>query len=119
MFRPLVAYAGFAFVLLQVTEIIFPRLYMPEWTNTFIVVFVLLGFPVTIFFAWVYDITPKGIRKTVSKNKKAESPDSTTNKSKKYYCLLLAFLPLLVERFGCGIVWLGLRLQQKLIYRLV
>ena len=105
MFRPLVAYAGFAFVLLQVTEIIFPRLYMPEWTNTFIVVFVLLGFPITIFFAWVYDITPKGIRKTVSKNKKAESPDSTTNKSKK---ILLPITGLLTIVGGAFWVWYSL-----------
>ena len=51
MFHPLVAYAGFSFVILQVTEIIFPRLYFPAWTNTFIVILVILGFPITIFFA--------------------------------------------------------------------
>ena len=66
MFRPLVAYAGFSFVLLQVINIIFPALYLPGWTQTFVVVLVLLGFPITIFFAWVYDITPSGIKKTSS-----------------------------------------------------
>ena len=105
MFRPLVAYAGFAFVLLQVTEIIFPRLYMPEWTNTFIVVFVLLGFPVTIFFAWVYDITPSGIRKTVSNNEKTASLDRITNKSKKILLPITGFLTIVGAAFW---VWSSL-----------
>ena len=68
MFRPLVAYAGFSFILLQVINIIFPALRLPVWTQTFVVVLVLLGFPITIFFAWVYDITPSGIKKTSSTN---------------------------------------------------
>ena len=58
MFRPLVAYAAFAFGLIQVCSIVFPALLLPPWTNTFIVVLVILGFPITVFFAWVYDITP-------------------------------------------------------------
>ena len=68
MFRPLAAYAGFSFVLLQVINIIFPALRLPSWTQTFVVILVLLGFPITIFFAWVYDITPSGIKKTSSTN---------------------------------------------------
>ena len=64
MFRPLVTYAAFSFVLIQVCSIVFPALLLPDWTNTFIVVLVILGFPVTVFFAWVYDITPEGIQKT-------------------------------------------------------
>ena len=67
MFRPLVTYAGVSFVLLQVVSIIFPALYLPGWTQTFVVILMLLGFPITIFFAWMYDITPAGIKKTTSK----------------------------------------------------
>ena len=82
MFRPLVAYAGFAFVLLQVTEIIFPRLLLPDWTNTFVVVLALLGFPITVFFAWIYDITPtsEDIKIETSKNIEVEDMGDTTLK---------------------------------------
>ena len=41
MFRPLVAYAGFSFILLQVINIIFPALQLPPWTETFVVILVL------------------------------------------------------------------------------
>ena len=51
MFRPIVAYAAFAFALIQVVTIIFPALLLPSWTETFIVVLVILGFPIIIFFA--------------------------------------------------------------------
>ena len=72
MFKPLVAYAAFAFALIQVCTIVFPALLLPDWTVTFIVVLVILGFPVTVFFAWVYDITPEGIQKTSSASKSGD-----------------------------------------------
>ena len=104
MFRPLVAYAGFAFVTLQVTEIIFPRLFLPDWTNTFVVVLVLLGFPIIIILAWVYDITPRGIKKTFP-NKKDSASDNDANKSKKILLPLTGFFTVIGVIFW---VWYSL-----------
>ena len=99
MFRPLIGYAGFAFVLIQVCSIVFPALLLPEWTNTFIVVLILLGFPVTIFFAWVYDITPEGIKKTGSNKQSVPDTDSMQNKSKKMLLPLTGFLTIVGGAF--------------------
>jgi len=98
MFRPLAAYAGFSFVLLQVINIIFPALRLPSWTQTFVVVLVLLGFPITIFFAWVYDITPSGIKKT-------SSTKQAGLKSKK---ILLPITGLLTIVGGAFWIWYSL-----------
>ena len=80
MFRPLLAYAAFAFAIIQVCDIVFRALLLPPWTNTFIVVLVILGFPITVFFAWVYDITPDGIQQThvASKSSNNEKKSSKT-----------------------------------------
>ena len=98
MFRPLAAYAGFSFVLLQVINIIFPALRLPSWTQTFVVILVLLGFPITIFFAWVYDITPSGIKKTSSTNQ-------VGLKSKKILLPVTGFLTIVGGAFW---VWYSL-----------
>ncbi len=98
MFRPLVAYAGFSFVLLQVVNIIFPALRLPIWTETFVVILVLFGFPITIFFAWMYDITPSGIKKTSPK--KQVDP-----KSKKILLPITGFLTVVGFSFW---VWYSL-----------
>ena len=44
VFRSVAIYAGFAFVLIQVCSIVFPALYLPDWTMTFVVVLVIIGF---------------------------------------------------------------------------
>ena len=58
VFRSLAIYAGFSFVLLQVCDIVIPRLFLPEWTMTFIIVLVIIGFPIIAVLSWIYDITP-------------------------------------------------------------
>jgi len=58
VFRSLAIYAGFAFVLIQVCSIVFPALYLPDWTMTLLVVLLIIGFPTTLVLSWIYDITP-------------------------------------------------------------
>ena len=50
-------YGAAAFIIIQVAEIVFTRLLLPDWTVTFIIILVLLGFPVTFFLAWTFDLT--------------------------------------------------------------
>ncbi len=64
MFKPLAVYASFAFIAIQVTDVVTKRLFFPDWIGTFLIILILLGFPITFFLSWVYDITPDGIEKT-------------------------------------------------------
>ncbi|UCC83742.1 MAG: tetratricopeptide repeat protein, partial [Gemmatimonadota bacterium] len=45
-------------------EITFPALHLPEWVLTFVVVVVIIGFPIALVLAWALEITPEGIRRT-------------------------------------------------------
>ncbi|MDJ0905951.1 MAG: tetratricopeptide repeat protein [Woeseiaceae bacterium] len=56
-----VAYAIVAWLLLQIGEVTFTPLGLPEWVMTGLVVIVIAGFPVAVLLAWRYDITPSGI----------------------------------------------------------
>jgi len=62
--RIIIAYGAVAFVLLQAGEIILPAFQAPVWGLRLLVVVVLVGFPIALALAWVYEITPRGIRRT-------------------------------------------------------
>jgi TolB-like protein/Tfp pilus assembly protein PilF len=64
--RVAVVYAATAFVILQAADIMLPRLGVPEWAMSLIVILVVLGFPVAIVLAWALELTPDGVRVTPS-----------------------------------------------------
>ena len=60
-----VAYAVIAWVLLQIGEVTFEPLGLPEWLMRALVVIAIIGFPVAALFAWMFDIAPSGIRREI------------------------------------------------------
>ena len=57
-------YAAIAFVILQVTNMVVRPLRLPDWTEAFVIFLLCIGFVISVFVSWVYDITPTGVRKT-------------------------------------------------------
>jgi tetratricopeptide (TPR) repeat protein len=57
-------YAATAFIIMEAAEIMLPRFGLPDWTVTFIIILLIVGFLITIIFSWIFDITPEGIKKT-------------------------------------------------------
>ncbi len=64
VFRVAVAYAVVAFVALQVADIAFPALALPDWSLGFIILLTIMGFPIALVLAWVFDVTQEGVRRT-------------------------------------------------------
>ena len=64
VFRVSTTYAVVAWIIMQIGEVTFPALYLPDWVLTAVVVILLIGFPVVAIFAWIFDRTPDGIVKT-------------------------------------------------------
>ncbi|MDX1494114.1 MAG: hypothetical protein R3253_08655, partial [Longimicrobiales bacterium] len=58
------AYAVVAWLLLQVVDTVAPLMAMPEWVPGFVLILLGVGFPVALVFAWAYEITPDGLKKT-------------------------------------------------------
>jgi len=59
-------YATAAFMILEAVDIVFPRLNFPDWTITFVMILLAIGFPIAVIFSWIFDYTPKGIMRTKS-----------------------------------------------------
>lgn len=64
VFRSALAYAAGAFVFLQLGEIVLPAFQAPEWTMRVLVISAFLGFPPALCLAWVFDLTPEGLRRS-------------------------------------------------------
>ena len=72
VFRVAASYAVVAFIIFQLVEILFPIFKFPQWTQQFIVIIILLGFPIAVIFSWIFDKTPEGFIKTTKKNIKTD-----------------------------------------------
>ena len=64
VFRVAATYAVVAWILMQIGEVTFPALNIPDWVMSTLVLVLLAGFPITIIFAWIFDKTPQGYIKT-------------------------------------------------------
>ena len=63
VFKVVAAYIIVGWLIMQVGDTLAPALYLPEWVNSLLAYFLILGFPLAIFFAWAYEMTPDGIKK--------------------------------------------------------
>jgi eukaryotic-like serine/threonine-protein kinase len=64
VFRVSGFYVASAFVVAQVADIFLPGLGFPDWALRLVLVVLVLGFPVAVVLAWMFDLTPEGIRRT-------------------------------------------------------
>lgn len=58
-----VLYLIAAWLILQVAELLFDAIGVPEEFLRFIIAVVILGFPLVLIFSWVYEVTPEGIKR--------------------------------------------------------
>lgn len=64
VYRVAVAYAIIAWLLVQIATQTFPFFAIPNWVVRLVVFLVVLGFPVALVFAWIFELTPEGLKRT-------------------------------------------------------
>jgi TolB-like protein/Flp pilus assembly protein TadD len=64
VYRVAAAYVIAAGFIIQISSAVFPAWDLPNWAFRLVVVFLLIGFPISLILAWAYDLTPQGIRAT-------------------------------------------------------
>src|SRR5438132_10665707 len=64
VYRVAAAYIIAAGFIIQIASAVFPAWELPNWAFRFVVVLLLIGFPISLILAWAYDLTPQGIRAT-------------------------------------------------------
>jgi TolB-like protein len=64
VFKVGAAYVLVAWIIAQVASVFAPALSLPDWTVPLVSFLLILGFPVAVFLAWAYELTPDGIKRT-------------------------------------------------------
>lgn len=88
--RVAMLYVIASWLLLQVADVGISTLGLPDWTGRMVLLLLGLGFPVALVFAWVYELTPEGIRR------ESEVPPAESVVERTAYKLNLAIVVLLV-----------------------
>jgi TolB-like protein/Tfp pilus assembly protein PilF len=63
VYRVAVAYGVVSWLIVQIATQVFPFFDIPNWVVRMVVVVLTLGFPIAAILAWVYELTPEGIRR--------------------------------------------------------
>ena len=64
VFRVAAIYLVVGWLLMQVGDVMFPALRLPDWTSTLLAAFFILGLPLALIFAWAFELTPDGVVRT-------------------------------------------------------
>ncbi len=80
-----VTYAVVGWLLIQVVTQVFPPFEIPNWAERVVIVAILLGFPIALVLAWIFDITRHGIVRTSDaeseRRTQVTEPPTSTEKS--------------------------------------
>jgi TolB-like protein len=63
VYRVAIAYGVVAWLLIQVATQVFPFFEIPNWVVRLVVFVIVLGFPIAVIIAWVFEMTPEGMKR--------------------------------------------------------
>jgi tetratricopeptide (TPR) repeat protein len=104
-------YLAICWLILEPVHVIFHMLEVPVWANRLVLLLMALGFPAVVIFAWVYEITPEGLKPT------EEVPHGQSIRRQTGQRLNLAIIAVLALAAGYLVVtdiWLRNRLTSVL-----
>jgi len=100
VFRVAGTYAVVAWILMQIGEVTFPALKIPEWVMSTLVVVLLSGFPIAIIFAWIFDKTPDGFIKTKGEAVNFDDNIEWYTKKRTYFTVLGILFGFMIGIYG-------------------
>ena len=93
VFKVAIAYAIVAWLIAQVIAVVHNPLHLPEWFDTAVIVFLIIGFPVALLFTWAFELTPEGVQRTgkLSESTTAAAGDITATAPAEQSIAVLPF----------------------------
>jgi adenylate cyclase len=64
VYKVAVAYAIVGWLVMQIAATVVPALHLSDAITSAVVLLVILGFPIALIFAWAFELTPEGIKRT-------------------------------------------------------
>lgn len=99
VFKVAIAYLVVSWLTVQVAETLAPRMVLPDWVPSFIIILLLVGFPIALLFAWAFELTPDGIKKSKDV---AGDASITHHTSRKIDFIIIGALVLIIGGMAIG-----------------
>jgi len=90
VFKVAFVYIIAGWVTMQIVDIMFPALQLPDWLTTAIAAMLLIGFPFAIIFAWAFEMTPEGIKREQDVDRSQSITPDTGRKLNQSAVVILA-----------------------------
>jgi TolB-like protein len=114
VFRVGAAYVVVAWLLMQVTDTVVPALHLPSWIVTAVVLFLIIGLPLALVFAWAFELTPEGLKREAE----VEPAESISHRTgRKLDFLIIGALVLALGYFAYDKLLLGPQRDAALVER--
>ncbi|HEU5247726.1 MAG TPA: hypothetical protein VFU09_11595 [Candidatus Udaeobacter sp.] len=97
VYRVAVAYILAGWALAQGIAQVFPVFDVPNWVVRLIVLLIALGFPVALVLAWLFELTPEGIKRTEDVD---VTPSREITTARKLDFIIIAILLLIIGVFS-------------------
>ena len=91
VFRVGIAYAIFGWVIAQVADLALENFGAPEWVMKTLLFLMLIGFLVSLFIAWAYEMTPEGIKRAEDVDPDSSITQHTGRKLDRLVIVVLLF----------------------------
>jgi len=90
VFRVSIAYAISAWVLLQIVDLVLENIAAPGWVMQVFMLALAIGFPLAVFFAWAFELTPEGIKKEKDVDRSQSITSKTGHKLDRNIMIVMA-----------------------------
>jgi len=97
VFRIAIGYIITAWLLLQVVDLALDNINAPDWVMQVFMLAMAIGFPLAVFFAWAFEMTPEGLKRESEVDR---SQSITTQTGKKLNTVIFAVMALALGYFA-------------------
>ena len=102
VFRVAIAYVVVTWLVLQVADVVLNNIEAPNWIFQVLMLLFAIGLPLVLVFAWVYEMTPEGLRRESQIDRTQSITPHTGRKLDRVISVVLALavVYLLIDKLG-------------------
>ena len=101
VFRVAIAYLVVVWLVMQISDVVLNNISAPDWVFQALMLFLAIGFPFAVIFAWAFELTPEGLKR---ENEVDRSQSITSKTGRRIDLMIIGVLViavggLLVDKF--------------------
>lgn len=90
VFRVAIGYIITAWLLLQVVDLVLENINTPDWVMQVFMLALAIGFPLAVFFAWAFEMTPDGVKRESEVDRTKTITRNTGRKMDRHIIIAMA-----------------------------